>query len=163
MTDDDRHLLACIELAEQAGARGGFPFAALLVDAEGRVLASAENTVATEGDCTGHAELNLMRDATRRVDRDELATCTVYASAEPCAMCAAAIYWGNVRRVVFALGCETLQAIVDAVHPTPTLTIGCGEVLARSAHPIEVRGPLHEDAARAAHDRYWAAAFAAPE
>ena len=107
MSDDDRHLLACIELAEQAAGRGNFPFAALLVDAEGRVLAQAENTVATEGDCTGHAELNLMRDASRRLDRDLLATCTVYASAEPCAMCAAAIYWGNVRRVVFALSCET--------------------------------------------------------
>jgi tRNA(Arg) A34 adenosine deaminase TadA len=163
VSDDDRHLLACIELAEQAAGHGNFPFAALLVDAEGRVLAHAENTVATEGDCTGHAELNLMRDASRRLDRDLLATCTVYASAEPCAMCAAAIYWGNVRRVVFALSCETVQAIVDAAHPTPTLTIGCREVFDRSAYPIDVRGPFHEDAARASHDRYWAAAFAAPE
>ena len=111
------------------------------------MLADAQNTQATGRDCTGHAELNLLREAASPVGcRDALAQCTVYASGEPCPMCAGAIYWSGVRRVVYALSIERMQGArrprcrrADAVLPRSA---------ARAAtHPVEVLGPALEDEA----------------
>ena len=65
---DERHLRRAIELAQQSRQNGNHPFGALLVDADGEVVLEAENTVFTEDDCTNHAELNLVRAASRRFD-----------------------------------------------------------------------------------------------
>jgi tRNA(Arg) A34 adenosine deaminase TadA len=64
-------------LAWQARRNGNHPFGSLLVDAEGNVILEAENTVVTERDCTGHAETNLMRMATKRFDPDFVENCTL--------------------------------------------------------------------------------------
>jgi tRNA(Arg) A34 adenosine deaminase TadA len=101
---DLEHLRTAIEVAQKAREHGNHPFGAILVDENDQVVLEAENTVVTERDCTGHAETNLMRLATQRFPLEKLATCTLYTSTEPCAMCAGAIHWGNVRRVVYALG-----------------------------------------------------------
>jgi tRNA(Arg) A34 adenosine deaminase TadA len=84
-----------IEIARQARLHGNHPFGALLADAEGNILLTAENTVVTENDCTCHAETNLIRQAARNYAAEFLETCTLYASTEPCPMCAGAIFWGN--------------------------------------------------------------------
>ncbi len=65
VTDDDQYLLAAIELAWQARKHGNHPFGALLVDADGKIVAEAENTVVTGRDCTGHAETNLIAHGNR--------------------------------------------------------------------------------------------------
>jgi len=98
------HLRTAIDIARQAREHGNHPFGAVLVDEDNRVLLQAENTVVTGRDCTGHAEINLMRLATQHLSLEQLAHCTLYTSTEACAMCAGAIHWGNVRRVVYALG-----------------------------------------------------------
>ena len=90
--DDLRFLRRAIAIAQQARDHGNHPFGALLVDAHQQVIFEAENTVVTERDCTGHAETNLMRLASRQVLPEVLAGCTLYSSAEPCAMCAGAIH-----------------------------------------------------------------------
>lgn len=59
--EETRFLLRSIEAARRARQRGDQPFGAVLVDAQGNVLLEGENTVATQHDCTGHAESNLMR------------------------------------------------------------------------------------------------------
>ena len=92
-----------LDLARRARARGNHRFGALLADPSGKVQLEAENTVVTEGDCTGHAETNLMRLACQILDRDALIAATIYTSTEPCAMCAGAIYWAGVSQVVFEL------------------------------------------------------------
>ena len=90
LTDTDLRLLrAAIALSARAQARGNEPYGAVLADADGNVRLEALNTQVTDRDCTGHAELNLMREASRRFDRSTLAQWTVYASGEPCPMCAA--------------------------------------------------------------------------
>lgn len=101
--DDLFFLRQAIEVAANARRHGNHPFGAVLVDASGQVLLTAENTVVTERDCTGHAETNLMRIASQRHTPEELAACTLYASTEPCPMCAGAIFWGGLGRVVYAL------------------------------------------------------------
>jgi tRNA(Arg) A34 adenosine deaminase TadA len=156
MNDFDlRHLRSAIDLARQARERGNHPFGALLVDQTGAVLLRAENTVVTGQDITGHAETNLMREASTRFPPKTLALCTLYASTEPCAMCAGAIHWGGVGRVVFALSQSELY---DMVGPSPRhLLLPCRDVFARTTNPIEVIGPSFElDAdARAVHVGFW--------
>jgi tRNA(Arg) A34 adenosine deaminase TadA len=150
--EDERHLLASIEVARRARQHGNHPFGALLVDAEGEVVLEAENTVVTARDCTGHAESNLMRLASARFDPGFLEGCTMYTSTEPCAMCAGAVFWGNVRRVVFALSEESLRAMTGAV---PMLELPCREVFARCGYEVEVSGPHLEEQARAVHENFW--------
>ena len=154
-SEDDRHMLASIALSERAVAHGNFPFGALLVDEHGAVLLEAENTVSTARDSTGHSEINLMRAASLRYSLDELAHCTLYVSAEPCAMCAAAIFWGGVGRVVFGLGVEGVVEVAEGAHPVPTLAIPCREIFDRCAGRVRVSGPHREAEARAVHARFW--------
>ncbi|MGH7264696.1 MAG: nucleoside deaminase [Candidatus Rokuibacteriota bacterium] len=144
---DLRHLRTAIAVSRSAREHGNEPYGALLVGERGDVLLQAENTEITARDATGHAETNLVRIACARFDPATLAQCTIYASTEPCAMCAGAIYWGHIGRVVFGLGQETLPAVLgDAAD---RLALSCHAVLARGTRPIEVVGPLLEKEARA--------------
>src|SRR6187402_2203341 len=147
---DLRLLRAAITLSAQARAAGNQPYGALLADPEGRVLLEAGNTQVTTGDCTGHAELNLMRDASTRFDRAQLATCSVYASGEPCPMCAGALNWAGVRRLVYGLSIETMTAL--AGPGADELALHCAKVLASGTWPVEVIGPALEDEARRVFD-----------
>jgi len=144
-----------LDLARQARDHGNHPFGALLANADGKVLLEAENTVVTERDCTGHAETNLMRLACLDLDRDVLASATLYTSTEPCAMCAGAIYWAGVSQVVFGLREAELRALTGSDPDNPTLALPCREVFARGQRPIGVIGPLLEDEARDVHKGFW--------
>ena len=142
------------EVAREARGNGNHPFGALLVSEQGHVLLKAENTVVTERDCTGHAEANLMREATRRYSSEFLAKCTVYASTEPCPMCSAAIFWGNVRRIVFGLSTERLNEIVgDASENVMWLPVR--EVLSKGRKTIEVLGPCLEEEGQQLQEGFW--------
>lgn len=156
MNDVDlQHLRTAIEAAQAAREHGNHPFGAILVDENNQVLLQAENTVVTESDCTGHAETNLMRLASQHFPPEKLALCTLYTSTEPCAMCAGAIHWGNVRRVVYAF---SEIALYEMVGPSPDhLLLPCHEVFARTQRRVEVLGPALElDAeARAVHEGFW--------
>lgn len=152
---DIRHLQTAIQVAQAARDHGNHPFGAILVDENDQILLQAENTVVTERDCTGHAETNLMRLATQTLSPEKLALCTLYTSTEPCAMCAGAIHWGNVRRVVYALGEVPLY---EMIGPSPDhLLLPCREVFSRSERVVEVLGPADELAgeARAVHEGFW--------
>lgn len=154
-TTDLQHLREAIDVAQRARNHGNHPFGAILVDENNQVLLEAENTVVTGHDCSGHAETNLMRLASQQFSSEKLALCTLYTSTEPCAMCAGAIHWGNVRRVVYALGEVGLYEIVG---PSPeNLLLPCRDVFARSARPVEVLGPASEldTEARAVHAGFW--------
>ena len=151
------HLRAAIAVARRAREKGNHPFGALLVDEAGNVLLEAENTVNTGRDCTGHAETNLARLACQHFDRALLARCTLYTSTEPCAMCAGAIHWSGIGRVVYALSEAGLYAMTnDGANPdNETMALPCREVFARCARAVEVIGPLIEDEARTVHEGFW--------
>ena len=156
MSNGNRQLLRrAIELARLAREHGNHPFGALLVDAKGNVVLEAENTVRTDKDVTAHAETNLMRMATARFDRDFLGRCTLYTSTEPCAMCAGAIYWGNIRHVVFGLSQEQIRAISGSNPENMQLQLSSREVFARGDHPVEVSGPHLPKESAAVHDGFW--------
>jgi hypothetical protein len=80
---DERLLVAAIGLAHRARGNGNHPFGALLAAPAGEVLCEAENTVVTNGDVTGHAELNLVSKACRALTAGQLATAILYTSTEP--------------------------------------------------------------------------------
>ena len=153
--EDEAHLLAAIELAALARRNGNEPFGALLVDGDGNPVLVAENTVVTGPDHTGHAETNLMRMASERFDADFLRRCTLYTSTEPCAMCSAAIYFGDVRRVVFALSAAELDRITASNPEKMRLAMSCREVFARGEHEVGVSGPHLEKQAGEVHAGFW--------
>lgn len=150
---DLARLRRAIELAQHARGQGDHPFGSLVVAADGVVLAEAANTVSTDGP-TGHAEANAVR-ALAGVDAATLSGATLYTSTEPCAMCAGAIYWSGIGRVVFALGEDSLRAMTGDDPANPTLALPCREVFARGQRPTAVEGPALEDEARAVHRGFW--------
>jgi tRNA(Arg) A34 adenosine deaminase TadA len=105
--------------------------------------------VAVDGP-TAHAELNLVRLALAELGRDALGDCCLYASTEPCAMCAGAIYWARIPRVVFACSVEALHGITSG-----TLTLPCREVLASGGRAVEVCGPVLEEVSLEVHRSFW--------
>jgi tRNA(Arg) A34 adenosine deaminase TadA len=152
--NDVRLIRVAIDVARRARERGNHPFGAILADREGQILMEVENTVVTESDCTAHAELNLMRQASKRYERDFLETCTLYSSTEPCPMCSGAIFWGNVRRVVFGLSEAGLYEMTGEDNEE-VLYLPCRDLFGKGKKPIEVLGPILEDEARKVHEGFW--------
>lgn len=151
---DEEFLRHAIALAARAREGGNHPFGSVVVTADGRVVEGL-NTVVTEHDPTGHAETNAVRNASRVLSTDELRASTLYTSTEPCAMCAGAIYWAGIPRVVYALPETALLALVPAQDGEPTMDLPCREVFARAGRPVEVAGPALETEAAAVHDGFW--------
>ncbi|MEW5813804.1 MAG: nucleoside deaminase [Spirochaetota bacterium] len=149
------YLRKAFDIAYRARKNGNHPFGALLVDAEGRIVLEAENTVVTQRDCTGHAETNLMRMASARFDKQFLSKCILYTSTEPCAMCAGAIYWGGVGTVVFGLKEKSLHELTGDHSENPTLSLPCRQVFSRGSRDVTVIGPLLEEEAIKLHEGFW--------
>ena len=153
--DDIAFLRRAFEVARRARRHGNHPFGALLVDRDSRVLVEAENGFLPDRDRTGHAERLLATQAGKTFDAPTLAASTLYSSAEPCAMCAGAIYWAGIGRVVYGLGERRLEQITGDHAENPTLDLPCRAVFAAGQRPTEVVGPLLEDEAAALHEDFW--------
>jgi tRNA(Arg) A34 adenosine deaminase TadA len=153
-SDDTRLLRLAVDAARRAREAGNHPFGAVLGRA-GEVLLEAGNTVTTERDVTGHAELNLVRAASRSYSETELADCTLYSSTEPCAMCAGAIYWSGIGRVVYALSEADLGAFTGADAENPTMHLDARTVFGAGQRSIEVEGPVELPEACAVHEGFW--------
>jgi len=153
---DAQHLRYCIALSRQVRDSGKHPFAAIVVDAAGNIVAEAGNdSLPPEGDPTRHAELVAAGLAARRLSPEQLAAATLYTSAEPCAMCAGAIYWCGIGRVVYALSEHKLLGLTGDHPENPTFALPCRKVFARGQRRIEVTGPCLEDEAAAPHIGFW--------
>ncbi|MCS5495692.1 nucleoside deaminase [Cnuibacter physcomitrellae] len=149
------HLERAVALAQAARDRGDHPFGAVVVAVDGAVV-EAMNSVVTEHDPTGHAETNAVRASGRRLSDAQLRTATLYTSTEPCAMCAAAIFWAGIPRMVFALSGAALIDQLPAGSDAPSLDLPAREVYARASHPVEAVGPVPLPAAVAVHADFWA-------
>jgi tRNA(Arg) A34 adenosine deaminase TadA len=149
-------LRRAIELAREARNDGRHPFGALVVNEHGEVIVAARNNaVRPKGDPTQHAETVACSQAAQLHSEAELAHCTLYTSTEPCAMCAGAIYWTGIGRVVFALAETGLLNYTGCHAENPTLDLPCREVFARGQKPIVVVGPLLEEEAGKVHEGFW--------
>lgn len=131
-----------IEASRRALAAGDMPYGAVLVSPGGDVLHIAGNNQNTARDCTGHAEMVLIREAEARLGLPALKGAAVFASGEPCAMCAGALYWAGITRVVFG----ATQADIVA-HGGTVLPAGVHDVLAGVQPAVVVEGPMLNDEA----------------
>ena len=146
---NEQFIRKSIELAQKAKEKGNEPFGACLVK-DGEIILTAENTIHSDRDPTRHAETNLVIQASQMFDTKTIIDSILYASTEPCAMCAGAIYWAGIRTVVFGCSNQTLIEIAG-----PGLSISCRDVFAGGAQPTEVIGPILEDEATAVHKAFW--------
>ena len=97
---DERWIGAALDQARMAEAEGDVPVGAIIVR-QNEVLARASNRSLRDQDPTAHAELLAIREAAHVVGSWRLNDCTLYVTLEPCAMCAGAIYWAGIGRVVY--------------------------------------------------------------
>lgn len=123
-------------MALDAARAGELPYASLLVDAEGTVVARACNTVRSTGDITNHPELILARHAALTRSAEACRALTLYTSCEPCVMCRNVIARAGIGRVVFALSTEQLHRLQPPGEPRP------------DAARVEYRGPSMFDRAQ---------------
>ncbi len=101
-----------LKQAVQEGLKGvksgaGGPFGAVMVK-DGKVIAKAHNMVLKTKDPTAHAEINVIRKASKRLKTFDLSSCDLYSVSEPCSMCMSAIHWTRIRKVYY--GCKRKDA-----------------------------------------------------
>ena len=152
---DALFLRRCFEVARAAHAAGNHPFGAILVGPDGTVLMEQGNGFAAGRDMTAHAERVLMTRASQAHAPAVLARCTMYASAEPCAMCAGAAYWAGIGRGVYGLGEGDLKRLTGRHPENPTLDLPCRIVFAAGQRRVEVVGPMLVEEAAAVHEGAW--------
>ena len=137
MTDNDYMKKALIE-AEMAYAEGEIPIGAIVV-CNGRIIARAHNQTETLCDVTAHAEMLAITSAANSLGGKYLNGCTLYVTIEPCPMCAGAIGWAQISRIVYGAR-DAKRGFNDiapkAIHPKAVVVGGvmedeCKELMQR--------------------------------
>lgn len=158
-TEQDIRLLGeTVRIAHQAKLEGSHPFGALLADKDGNILLEQGNAY-EEGGPAMHAETALMFKAGKLYTPQFLAECSLYSSAEPCVMCTGAMYWTNVRRLVFGISEEQLLALTGSDELNPTFALSSDKVLSYGQKDVEIVGPVQDakliEAIEADHLSFW--------
>ena len=86
----------------------GGPFGAAIIDSEGNIVAVSSNSVLKDNDPTAHAEVNAIRETSKKLGTYDLSGCVLYATGHPCPMCLSAIIWANIKTVYY--GCRPEDA-----------------------------------------------------
>ncbi|MDB5843314.1 MAG: zinc-binding CMP/dCMP deaminase protein [Polaromonas sp.] len=152
---DGRYLRLAIGWSATARERGNRPFGAVIVSSAGEVLAEAYCNTTETGDCTGHAETQAVRQASPRTSREVMKDATLYSSAEPCVMCAGAIFWSGIGRVVFGIDAVRLRVMRGERPEQRDAELSCRDVFAASPHAIECIGPALLEASSLPHRGFW--------
>ncbi len=153
---DATYLRRVIESARRSRVAGRHPFASLVV-LDGEVIAESQSMKSGNTDATNHSEMRVLREASATRPPPVLARATLYASTEPCAMCAGATYWAGIGRLVFGFSEASLRALTGSDPWNPTLALPCRELFSRGSRRIEVIGPYLEEEAAAPHEGFWSA------
>jgi len=109
---DENWMRTALAEAVSAAGRGEVPIGACVVSGDGQLLASASNRTICDNDPTAHAEMIAMRAAAAKLDNYRLSGVTIYATIEPCAMCAGALVNARVSRLVYGAEDERFGAVV---------------------------------------------------
>jgi tRNA(Arg) A34 adenosine deaminase TadA len=152
---DALYLRQAIQWSQVARERGNRPFGAVVVAADGQLLSEAWNNTGETGDCTGHAETTAIRQLAGKTDRATLAQATLYSSGEPCVMCAGAIFWSNIGRVVFGIDAVRLRVFRGERAEQRDAELSCRDVFAASPHLIDCIGPAMLAEASEPHKGFW--------
>lgn len=123
---DERFMRRALQEAEAARDAGEIPVGAIVVAGD-RIIARAHNLTETLSDVTAHAEMQAITSAANQLGGKYLTDCTLYVTLEPCVMCAGAIGWSQLRRVVYGASDEKrgfMKFAHKALHPKCTVTTG---------------------------------------
>lgn len=123
---DERFMRRALQEAEAARDAGEIPVGAVIVAGD-RIIARAHNLTETLSDVTAHAEMQAITSAANQLGGKYLTDCTLYVTLEPCVMCAGAIGWSQLRRVVYGASDEKrgfMKFAPKALHPKYTVTTG---------------------------------------
>ena len=123
---DEQYMRNALAEAEAALAAGEVPIGAVIVSND-RIVARGHNLTETLSDVTAHAEMQAITSAENYFGGKYLADCTLYVTVEPCVMCAGAIGWAQIRRVVYGAPDEKrgfTRFAPGALHPKATVTAG---------------------------------------
>jgi tRNA(Arg) A34 adenosine deaminase TadA len=127
----------------------------------GRIVTEAKGVPSVDPrDWTAHSEMQALRAASAALTWEALSRATIYASGEPCPMCAAAVYWCNIRRLVYCVSETAMRALRAPYERAAGITMRCEEVFARCDRRIETVGPLLEEEGLPVHRRFWPSAGA---
>jgi len=108
--NDEFFMKAAIELSVKNIDENGGPFGAVIVK-NGEIIAHGVNRVTANNDPTAHAEVNAIREASKKLGTFDLSGCTIYSSCEPCPMCLGAIYWAHLDKLYYANTKQDAMAI----------------------------------------------------
>lgn len=101
MSEQNKYMHEAIKISIDNVKNNGGPFGAVIVK-DGEIIARGVNRVTDYNDPTAHAEVNAIREASKKLNRFDLSDCEIYTSCEPCPMCLGAIYWARLNKVYFA-------------------------------------------------------------
>ncbi len=104
----ENFLRQTIELSQKSVQEGGFPVGAIIVKG-GVVISQGLSNGKNNKDATSHAEIEAIRNASKKIDSRDLVDCEVYSSMEPCLMCFSACYWAKIKKVVYAVSKDKLS------------------------------------------------------
>lgn len=148
-----RHLRHANEVAKRALTLGRHPFGAILVGPDNETVLMEQVNAGT----VNHAEAVLARTAALNFTPEVLWDCTLYTTAEPCAMCAATQYWANIGRLVYGMEEKRLLELTGSNEENPTMSIPARYVFAHSQKNVAVHGPFPEveQEIAALHEGFW--------
>lgn len=133
LQDDERYMRIAIEEAKLAFAQGEVPVGCIIV-ANGQIVGRGHNLTETLDDVTAHAEMQAITAAANTLGGKYLSQCTLYVTVEPCIMCAGAIGWAQIKRVVYGASDEKRGFSTfapKALHPKCTISSGILEETCR--------------------------------
>lgn len=152
---DATYLRQAIAFSKIARDRGNRPFGAVVVSENGEMLSEAFNQGTETGDVTAHAETSAVRLLANRFNRETLSNATLYSSGEPCVMCAGAIFWSGIGRVIFGIDAVRLRTFRGEVGEQKDVELSCRDVFKASPHTIECIGPALIEEATLHHIGFW--------
>jgi tRNA(adenine34) deaminase len=126
MEDDNFYMKCALDEAREAFKAGEIPVGAVVV-CRGRIIARAHNLTETLTDVTAHAEMQAVTAAANALGGKYLDQCTLYVTVEPCVMCAGALGWAQLGRLVYGALDEKrgyCRFAPEALHPKTVVTSG---------------------------------------
>lgn len=129
-----------MRIALEEAKKGDSPYGAAIVK-DNEVVAKGFNTVRRDSDPSAHAEINVIRSLTTKINSPYLEGYTIYTTGEPCPMCATACVWTGVSEIVYAVSIQDLMEFKQS-----QINISCEEIIAKSFRNIKVtKGLLKEE------------------
>lgn len=136
------------QIATEARDSGDGAYGALILNEPGEVIVRAGNTTSGDDSVTCHAEINAIQHAESIRGKGNLSGCTIICSAKPCPMCASAIIWSGLNRVVYGAGIDALNNAGQK-----QIDIYSSEIFSKADRVITVAGPLLEQEALRAFEK----------